>query len=368
MTTANQFHPDYATSPGETLRDLLEDRAMSQGDLAVRTGLTRKTINEIVAGKAPLTPEMAQKLELVFNVRANFWNERERLYRQQLAFKAQEEMLRGHLGWQRNFPYAELVARGKLAATANPLRRIRNLCCFFGIAEPASVENVFSNLTIAGTLFRRGAGAGAKPYLAWTWLRLAELQAAEVEVPAFEKTGFAHVAEAIAGRTAAVADGHGLRRFVEETITACRAAGVGLLLVPELKGAAINGAAFWHGDTPVIALTLRGKRLDGFVFTLLHEAAHILRHRRNRSFVDVEDGAAGEVDRAVEEEANEFAARRCVPPQLNERIGQAVSLGDIDALAREAGVHRDLVIGRYGRLTNDYRRFETRKLRLDWEG
>ncbi len=365
---ANQFHPDYATSPGATLVEILSERSMRQGDLAKRTGLARKTINEIIAGKAPLTPETAQKFELVFGTPARFWNERERLYRQHLAQHAQDKKLSHHLGWEKNFPYGELVKRGKLNASTNPLRKIRNLCRFFAIAEPASIENVFADLAIAGTLFRRGSRAESKPYLVWTWLRLAQLEAGQADTPKFQKAGFARAAGAIARRTAGIVDPAGFSRFWHETRDACMAAGVALVLVPEFKGAAINGAAFWQSDTPVIALTLRGKRLDGFVFTLLHEAAHILLHRRNLSFMDVEYVITGGVDRAaVEKDADEFATQHFVPPQFDEKIRTATTLEEIEALATDAGVHRDLIIGRYGRLTNVYARFAAHKLQLSWD-
>jgi HTH-type transcriptional regulator / antitoxin HigA len=50
------FSPDYAVAPGETLRELLSELELSQSDLAERTGRPKKTINEIIQGKAEITP------------------------------------------------------------------------------------------------------------------------------------------------------------------------------------------------------------------------------------------------------------------------------------------------------------------------
>ena len=61
----NQYLPDEVSPPGDTLDELLETRGMTQAELAERTGHSRKVINEIVKGKAPLTPATALQLERV---------------------------------------------------------------------------------------------------------------------------------------------------------------------------------------------------------------------------------------------------------------------------------------------------------------
>lgn len=73
-TTSNQYVPDYLVSPGEILAEYLEAYGMTQTELADRTGLTKKTINEIIRGKSPITPETALKLERSLGRPAHFWN------------------------------------------------------------------------------------------------------------------------------------------------------------------------------------------------------------------------------------------------------------------------------------------------------
>jgi len=81
----NQYAPDFVPPPGETLEETLEAIGMSQAQLAERTGRPKKTINEIVQGKAAIMPETALQLERVLDVPASFWNEMERQYREFLA-------------------------------------------------------------------------------------------------------------------------------------------------------------------------------------------------------------------------------------------------------------------------------------------
>ena len=87
MTTTiiNQYNPDYVFPPGDTLEEVLEDRGISQAELADKMGIPQKTINEIIKGKVAITEETALQLELVLGIPAHFWNNRERHYREFLA-------------------------------------------------------------------------------------------------------------------------------------------------------------------------------------------------------------------------------------------------------------------------------------------
>lgn len=68
-TMLNQYVPDYLVTPGEVFEDYLEGFDMTQAELAARTGLTKKTVNEIIKGKSPITPETALKLERSLKIR-----------------------------------------------------------------------------------------------------------------------------------------------------------------------------------------------------------------------------------------------------------------------------------------------------------
>ena len=78
----NQFRPDYAVLPGDTLKETIDALGMSQANLAERTCTPRKTINEIIQGKAAITPDTALQLEKVLSIPATFWNNLERNYQE----------------------------------------------------------------------------------------------------------------------------------------------------------------------------------------------------------------------------------------------------------------------------------------------
>lgn len=79
-----------ATPPGATLKEQLEERNMTQTELASILGITQKHMSNLIHGKTALTQEMARKLELALGVPATFWMNLETIY-QQKRIRAEEE-------------------------------------------------------------------------------------------------------------------------------------------------------------------------------------------------------------------------------------------------------------------------------------
>lgn len=119
-----RFQPDYAVPPGETLQEELTSRGMTQVELADRTGMAKKTINEIIKGKAPITPDTALKFEHVFGLPAHFWNALEQNYQETKARLAEQDRLKADLEWLRRFPVREMIKRGWLRRCQDKVHQI----------------------------------------------------------------------------------------------------------------------------------------------------------------------------------------------------------------------------------------------------
>lgn len=72
--------PDNWSKPGDTLRDWLEEKNISQADFAVTMQRPKKTINEIIQGKTRITASTALQLESVTQIPAKFWVNRQAHY------------------------------------------------------------------------------------------------------------------------------------------------------------------------------------------------------------------------------------------------------------------------------------------------
>lgn len=76
----NEYYPDSVPPPGETLLETLETIGMSQAELARRMGCAVELVDEIVQGKAIVTPEIAGRLERALHIPVSFWLNMERHY------------------------------------------------------------------------------------------------------------------------------------------------------------------------------------------------------------------------------------------------------------------------------------------------
>ena len=106
------WQPDWAVLPGEILAEALQERRMSQSELARRMDRPVKTINEIVNGKAAITPDTAIQLERAIGISARLWNGLEIRYREYVALERAQRELESFAHWARDFPTRDLVRFG----------------------------------------------------------------------------------------------------------------------------------------------------------------------------------------------------------------------------------------------------------------
>lgn len=76
---------NYAVAPGEYLEEWIDAQGFSQQHVADLLGSSRKQVNEIVNGRAPVTSDTAVRLERVVGIPADAWLRYEAAYRADLA-------------------------------------------------------------------------------------------------------------------------------------------------------------------------------------------------------------------------------------------------------------------------------------------
>lgn len=76
MSTTN-----YAVPPGAYLDEWIDEHGHSQQHVADLLGVSRKLVNEIINGRAPISPDTALRLERVAGIPADAWLRYEALYR-----------------------------------------------------------------------------------------------------------------------------------------------------------------------------------------------------------------------------------------------------------------------------------------------
>ncbi len=335
MTTAEKFAytPERVLAPGETLQEVLDERSMTQTELALRTGLSTKHVNQIMRGLAAITAETAVLLERATGVSAGVWATMESAYQVDRSLRSETERLASDLDWLRTVPTAELAKRGHIRATEDPVQLLREVCNFFGVASPA----IWTTVWAKPTAFRRSKAFTSDPGATAAWLRIGEIRANAIETEPFDGSLLQECLPALRALTR-IENPQKWEPQLRDTLAAC---GVAVTFEPEISGARVVGAARWLTPTKaMIQLSLRHRWSDIFWFTVFHEIGHLLLHSKKDVFID--DGSRS----PAESEADAFAARTLIPRKYEDRLAGLSTDAEVIEFAAEVGVGPDIVVGR----------------------
>ncbi|MBT8420333.1 MAG: HigA family addiction module antidote protein [Gammaproteobacteria bacterium] len=337
---SNTYQPDFAIHPGEHLEEALESGGMTQTELAVRLGVHKKTVNEIIRGKAAITSEMALRLGKVFHYPAYLWNNLQRNYDETRARLAEQERLQSHLAWLKQLPLATMIQLGWIDKRKDKTAQLETVLKFFGIASPDQWRIVWETHQVA---YHQSQRLDSSALAISVWLRQGEIEAWRIACAPYDRKTFqAALNEA---RTLSLEP---YETFQPKLVEICARAGVAVVFIPELPNTGVFGCTRWFGGKALIQLSLRHKSNDQLWFTFFHEAGHIIKHGRTGIFIE-----GNALDAEKEEEANVFSRDKLIPPAayqrfLNEWDGQSLTV--IEAFASEIGIAPGIVVGR---LQND---------------
>lgn len=332
-----EFAVDYGVGPGELVRAELDARGLSQAQLAARTGLSTKHINQVLQGVVPLSTSTAILLERTLGVSAELLMAIEAGHRAALGRVKDRKDLAAFKSWFESFPRHILTARDIVAPRAAIEDQIGQLLAFFGVANPGAFERLYAEEALS---FRRAQHLKVNVKATALWLRLAEREASGLDAAPYSRKQFVELLADLPRLT--------LRPIEEafpELQQKCAAVGVAVVRVPDVEGARAYAATRWLGPArPVIALTGRGGFEDGFWFTFFHEAGHVVEHPERRSLVHLEGEDGDDMD-GGESDANAFAKRILLGDVDPLVLESAKTVEQVRVLARQLGVHPGIVAG-----------------------
>jgi HTH-type transcriptional regulator / antitoxin HigA len=294
IKTNGKYKPDIAIPPGETLLEVIESKLLSQKELADRTGLTQKTINLIIKGNAPLTPDTALKLENVLNIPANFWNNLEKNYQETLLRLKLEKDSESEEWILNEIHYSELVKLRWIPRAGSLPEKINNLRNYFGVA---SLENL---KTVHSALFRKSCTQNASHYALVGWIEKGKKEALNIETKNYNKNFLKSNIDKF--RELTLIDDP--EEFHPKLSRLCADCGIAFVVLQHLSKTYANGATQWiNSDKALLLLSIRYKFIDIFWFSFFHELGHILLHGKKEVFIECNDDK-----NEYEEEADRFAS------------------------------------------------------------
>ena len=293
----NGLSRDLIIHPGETLQEVLEDRKMTQKELAGRTGVTEKHVSKIVNGKGNISSSFAKKLEYALGIKASFWMKLQSNYDQELLeFEEFNNVSKDEISILKKLK--EFI---EYAKKINILRDVvDNASMVLELRNVLAVSNLLSIPKIPyNGAYRAQTSNTVDVYVLFAWQKLCEIITRDIIVAEKMnieclKTSINEI-KSLIGKDPAVIDSE-LRRIFAKC-------GIAFSVVRHFKGAPVHGFIKYNEDEKLIlCMTIRKSFADIFWFTLFHEIGHILNGDVKDRFIDFES-----VHNEKEDKADDFS-------------------------------------------------------------
>lgn len=355
MATKNEINGTFrSVHPGEVLKLELQERGISQKQLAEMTGMQRSHISELLKGRRNMSVRMASTLSDALGISADFW------LRLQSVYTCNEHRLT-KMGVSEREALGELAAYDKVFDVRTAIKRLgvtvtdavgRLKALKDGLRLPSVAE--MQMLTTG--LFRRSEKTGTDARMTMTWILLARRHAAEMEVVGRYnpenatrmvsdiRTIFNENKNTIS-RLEAVFSGYGIKFGVEKKV----------------ERASVDAYSFIDAGVPVIIVTRRYDRIDNLAFSVCHELGHIVMH-----FSDANNSVTSSLDideychSTEEREADSFASDMLIPKEVWKTIPRVqmnpiAIQRDYTRWAASNGINKWIALGRIAHETGMYR-------------
>ncbi len=337
MSSQNPI-PARGVMPGRILKRELEARGWTQKDLAEIMGRPPQVLSEIINGTKQITPETALELEQAFGIGADFWMNLEARYQLWLASRGNAQVKSQRIARKSLLytvaPIRELTKRGWIRPAKSADELEAEVCGFLGISSPHDVPALQIKYQA-----RQGSTPEASAQLAW--VRRVEALAGTQKVAEFDAGRFEAAIPGILAWSLRAED-------VARLPTVLCELGIHFILVPHLQRTYLDGAAFYLEDRPVVALTLRHDRIDGFWFTLMHELAHIAKRHAAVYFdtVDPKSPSSDDLEVEADRQARDWLLEPASFEAFVRRTAPYFSRQAIASFAAAQRRHPGIVLGR----------------------
>jgi HTH-type transcriptional regulator/antitoxin HigA len=363
MPNRHVFHPDWASNPGDTIRYILAERQISVVALGERLGRTRESLDELLEGRAPITPGIAARLSEVLGGSVAFWLNRDAQYRAHLSYLARQGHSAKPGSWLSELPITDMTRFGWISA--NPAsHEARAAAClrFFGVGDVSALRERYRDI-LQRSKFRTSSSFESEPGAVAAWLRQGEIEGETIECDPWAPHRFATLLEELRGLTR-MKDPHD---FLPELQRRCSTCGVAVVVVRSPAGCRASGATRFVSETKaLLMLSFRYLSDDQFWFSFFHEAGHLALHDKATLFLEGIEGAGAMKE---ENEANAFAARLLIPEPFRAELPHLrYSAKDIIRFARRIGISPGIVVGQLqhrGRVKRSH--LNRLKRRFQWE-
>lgn len=354
MNELTHFLPDWASPPGATISDILQERGQSVAEFACALGEPVDHAWQLLDGSARITNEVADHLSNVLGVSAGFWLSRESQFRDGL------ERIAKNGKWLTELPVRDITTFKWVRRSNNTMDQIAACLEFFGVATVADWYARYEGRARLAA-FRTSESFNSEEGAVLAWLRKGEIDGAAMDCEKWNPERFRSALQNIRALTRQKDPSIFIRALQKQ----CAECGVAVVIARTPSGCRASGATYFlSANKALLMLSFRYLSDDHFWFTFFHEAGHLLLHDIKAPFLEGGDLCSGKEER----EANDFSSNLLVEPEDQATMrtlpvdGRAVM-----RFAKQIGISPGIVVGQLQHLDIfTHKQLNNLKVRYQW--
>lgn len=332
--------------PGVILNDLLEEKNLSQRDLADRINVAYSMLNNVLKGNRNINTTMAIALEFAGFKKADFWLMKQMKYSLHMAKNDKEiiEKSKSIEEWKELESLVPLAYFKKQHIGINSSDDIGRIYEIYNVTNISELKNKTQEFN--PTYFRKSAKFKENKKHVLAWSMLAEYKLKQEKAKKFSRQNEKSLLKELQRCF------YNNKGVIQESKTILEKYGIKFIILDRPSQTPVDGKSFMLDNNPAIALSLKYKRLDNFAFTLFHEIGHIfehLTHPNKPNYRDAEFFVNSSNTDLVEFEANSYASSNLIPPEIfNDFVSRHIEFTDdvIFDFANKHKIHPGIVRGR----------------------
>lgn len=332
MPRGHNFCPDWVSSPGDTIRDILKEKGLSIEEFGNAIGRGPAQTAELIEGRTTITIGIARQLQALFGPSVGFWIARDLQYRKDSA-----RIYGGDQNWLKELPLSDMVRFGWIAPP-RPADELGACLQFFDVPSVSAWYERYGRLQEV-VAFRSSQTFDSRLGAVAAWSRRGELEADAIECADWDRDQFRSLLPGIRP----LSRQKDPAKFLPELRSRCAECGVAVVVVRAPSGCRASGATYFVSEhKALLLLSFRFRSDDQFWFSFFHEAGHLVLHGGRGFFLEGPEMMRD----ANEDEANDFAARTLVPPSFeSELLRLPTNFRSTIRFARKIGVSPGVVVG-----------------------
>lgn len=358
MGKMNGLSLDLIVHPGETIKEVIEDRNMTQEELAIRTGYSAKHVSEVISGKKSISSRFANSLEYALNIPMEFWINLQGIYDKEVCELENINNI-SSIELEISNDLKDIVKycekNNILPCSSNKQITVLNLRKFLNVTD----LNKIPSLPFQQMAFRGSKKNKVNIYVLHAWKKICEHLTEKVSVVnSFDKEKLKLKYDDIKKTMFLPID-----QMVEKLKEIFLDCGIVFEMVKHFTGAPVQGFIQKKDDKVILCMTIRQSFSDIFWFTLFHEIAHLVNEDFINQYVDYNF-----VESEVEKKADNFARNILINENDYKDFLQKGNIKyiDIKNFASSQNVLPGIVIGRLQNDMKDYTFLTKYKEQYKW--